>query len=227
LISGAPEISVLLFGYALSSAQGSAGFCGIYLIRSGAEVILFDAGHAGRRKALLKSLAGQGLSPDDVTTVVVSHAHYDHVQNVDLFPRAALWLHPAELAEPEAGDLARPPWTHLLLRGREIRPAGDGTELAPGVRVLHLPGHTAGSVGLLAETGAGTAACTGDALSSAAALRAGVATVVRGDPAVARDSVRRVAALADLVYPGHDAPFRVCDGRPGDYVGAYPPPFAD
>lgn len=221
---GQPGVDVVLFGYALSSLQGSAGFCGIYLIRSGPEVILFDAGHVGRRRALIAGLARHGLDPGDVTTLVVSHSHYDHVQNVDLFPRAALCLHPAELA-PAADDPARPAWTPGLFDGRQVRPVSDGTELAPGVRVLHLPGHTAGSIGLVAETSPGNAVCTGDALSSAAALRAGVPAVVRGDPAQARASLRRAAALADVIFPGHDAPYRVVDGRPGDYLVAAPPPF--
>jgi glyoxylase-like metal-dependent hydrolase (beta-lactamase superfamily II) len=217
-------VDVVLYGYRLTSAQGSAGFCGIYLIRSGAETILFDVGHAGRRRALIASLARRGLDPGDISAVVVSHTHYDHVQNVDLFPRAVLCLHPAELA-PQAGDLARPSWTRLLFRGRDVRAVGDGAELAPGVRVLHLPGHTAGSIGLVAGTGRGVAVCTGDALSTAAALRAGVPSVVGGDPAQARASLRRAAALADLIYPGHDAPYQVTGGLPGGYLSAAPPPF--
>jgi glyoxylase-like metal-dependent hydrolase (beta-lactamase superfamily II) len=223
---GRPRVEVLLYGYALSSAQGSAGFCGIYLVRSGIQAILFDTGHAGRRRALVASLARHGLVPGDVTTVVISHSHYDHVQNVDLFPGAALCLHPAELA-PGPDDAARPAWTEHLFRGHDIRAVGDAVELAPGVRVLHLPGHTAGSIGLAAETGRGTAVCTGDALSSAAALRAGVPAVVRGDPAQARASLRRAAALADVIYPGHDVPFQVDEGRPGRYQGTAPPPFGD
>jgi N-acyl homoserine lactone hydrolase len=223
---GAPVIDVLLYGYVLRSGQGSAGFCGIYLIRSGPEAILFDVGHAGRRRALVASLARHGLEPGDVTTVVISHSHYDHVQNLDLFPRAALCLHPAELADAP-GDPARPPWTRHLFDGREVRPVAGATELAPGVGVLPLPGHTAGSVGLVAETDGGRAVCTGDALSSAAALRAGVPAVVRGDPAQARASLRRAAALADVIYPGHDVPFQVDEGRPGRYQGTAPPPFGD
>jgi N-acyl homoserine lactone hydrolase len=218
-------VDVLLYGYVLRSGQGSAGFCGIYLIRSGPEAILFDTGHAGRRRALVASLARHGLEPGDITTVVVSHSHYDHVQNLDLFPQAALCLHPAELA-PAPDDPARPPWTRHLFDGREVRPVAAATELAPGVRVLPLPGHTAGSVGLVAETARGSAVCTGDALSSAAALRAGVPAVVRGDPEQARASLRRAAGLADLIFPGHDTPFAVTAGQPGGYLGAAPAPFA-
>jgi glyoxylase-like metal-dependent hydrolase (beta-lactamase superfamily II) len=218
------RVDVLLYGYVLSSGQGSAGFCGIYLIRSGTETIVFDTGHAGRRRALVVRLARHGLAPDDVTAVVVSHSHYDHVQNVDLFPRAALFLHPAELAGAP-GDPARPPWTDHLFRERDVRLVADATEIAPGVRILHLPGHTAGSVGLVADTASGAAVCTGDALSSAAALRAGVPAAVRGDAAQARGSLRRAAALADVIFPGHDAPYQVHGGRPGRYLAPAPPPF--
>jgi glyoxylase-like metal-dependent hydrolase (beta-lactamase superfamily II) len=214
----------VLYGYALGSRQGSAGFCGIYLIRSGPETILFDVGHAGRRRALVQGLARRGLGPGDITTVVLSHSHYDHVQNVDLFPRAMLCLHAAELAAAP-DDPARPPWTHHLFARREVRDLTDAAELAPGVRAVHFPGHTAGSIGLVAETDEGNAVCTGDALSSATALRAGVPAVVRGDPAQARASLRRAAMLADFIFPGHDTPFRVNAGRPGGYLGTAPVPF--
>jgi N-acyl homoserine lactone hydrolase len=200
-------VEPLLLGYGLSSEQGSIGFCGVYLVHAAGRRILFDCGHTGRRKALLRALRGR-----DVDTLVLSHAHWDHVQNADLF--TDVLIHPREDTSPHGNPVA-PPWTSTVLTG--ARPAPDGLELAPGVTVTALPGHTAGSIGLTVTTAAGIALLTGDAVPSARALRAGRCANAVDEEAAAR-SMALVRARADLVYPGHDRPFTMEAGQPGRYL---------
>nr|XP_025720304.1 metallo-beta-lactamase domain-containing protein 1 isoform X2 [Callorhinus ursinus] len=52
--------------------------------------ILVDTGGPWAREALLVALAGQGVAPGDVTLVVGTHGHSDHIGNLGLFPGAAL-----------------------------------------------------------------------------------------------------------------------------------------
>ncbi|KIF77986.1 hypothetical protein QR77_37515 [Streptomyces sp. 150FB] len=232
-----PAVDTLLLGFGLSSEQGSIGFCGVYLVSSGARRILFDCAHAGRRRALYRALARRGLTLRDIDTLVLSHAHYDHIQNADLFPHADVLLHPAEadhLARAPLDDPVTPPWSGAILRSLSVRAAGDGLALAPGVTVTALPGHTAGSIGLTVETAAGTALLTGDAVSSARALRSGRCTVISAGEDAAARSMEHVRAHADLVYPGHDRPFTVVARAPGSYllpradlVTAAPDPLTD
>jgi N-acyl homoserine lactone hydrolase len=220
-VSPAPVVDTLLLGFGLSSDQGSIGFCGVYLISHGSRRILFDCAHAGRRRALLRALARRGLTVRDIDTLVLSHAHYDHIQNADLFPHADVLLHPAEsdhLAAEPLDDPVTPPWSGAILRPLAVRAATDGLALAPGVTVTGLPGHTAGSIGLTVRTAAGTALLTGDAVSSARALRSGRCTVVRAGEDAAARSMEHVRVHADLVYPGHDRPFTVVAGLPGRYA---------
>ncbi|MDA5145668.1 MBL fold metallo-hydrolase [Streptomyces sp. AD681] len=217
----APVVDTVLRGHALFSDQGSAGLCGVYLVEQGPRRILFDCGHTGRRKALHRALARRGLSTDDVDTLVLSHTHWDHMQNADLFPHAEILVHPEELArlgEESAHDPAAPPWSAAVLRGLAVRPVTDGREIAPGVTVVGLPGHTPGSIGLAVDTGAGTALLSGDAVSSAKALRARCCTVVTTGQAAAARTMERVRSTAAFVYPGHDRPFTVVDGAPGRYL---------
>jgi N-acyl homoserine lactone hydrolase len=216
-----PVVRPLLLGYAMSSDQGSIGFGAVYLVRAGGRCALFDTGPTGRRRALLRALALHGLGPADVDVVVLSHAHYDHLQNADLFTRAAVLLHPAEsraLAAADPADPVCPPWSRAVLAGLAVHPAVDGAEVLPGVWMMALPGHTEGSVGLRVETAEGVAVLTGDAVSSARALREGRCTRVEFSEAEAAESLRRVADTADLVFPGHDRPFAVRDGRPAHYL---------
>lgn len=216
-----PVVRPLLLGHSMSSAEGSIGFGAVYLVRAGGRCALFDTGPTGRRRALLRALARHGVGPTDVDVVVLSHAHYDHLQNADLFTRAAVFLHPAEsraLVAADPADHLCPPWSRAVLAGLSVHPAVDGAEVLPGVRVLALPGHTEGSVGLCAETAEGVAVLTGDAVSSARALREGRCTRVEFSAAEAAESLHRVARTADLVFPGHDRPFAVRAGCPADYL---------
>jgi N-acyl homoserine lactone hydrolase len=212
-------IRTVLRGHSLTLTEGSIGFSAVYLVTTPGTRILFDTGHVGRRRALLRALAGLDLTPADIDVVVLSHAHWDHVQNADLFAGASVLVHadePAYAESPGADDLVTPSWTGALLRHAGARTVGDRESLAAGVHTLHLPGHTAGSLGLTVETPRGRHVLTGDAVSSAAALRRGRCSVVHHDAEQARASVRRVAALADTVWPGHDRPFAVTGGRPAE-----------
>lgn len=214
-------IRTVLRGQSTVYDDGSIGFCGVYLVTTPDALILFDTGHVGRRRALLRALTGLGLAPADIDVVVLSHAHWDHVQNADMFPEAIVLMHedePAYADSPGVDDLVTPSWTPFLLRHLGVQTIGDGEPIAPGVRTLHLPGHTAGSLGLVVDTPDGRHVLTGDAVSSAAALRRGQASVVHHDADLARASVERVATLADVVRPGHDRPFAVVDGQPGEYL---------
>ncbi|MEV6898661.1 MBL fold metallo-hydrolase [Amycolatopsis sp. NPDC051372] len=216
----APVVETLVLGYGLSSDQGSIGFCGVYLVQTPRRRILFDCGHAGRRRALHRALARHGLGVRDVDTLVLSHAHYDHVQNADLFTHAEVFLHPAE-RDPQAGDPFTPVWTDAIFSGLALHEGSfddpDGLELAPGVTITGLPGHTAGSLGLTVETADGTALLTGDAVPSSRALRAGRATTAANEEAAAA-SIELVRTRADVVYPGHDRPFTIEAGLPGRYL---------
>jgi N-acyl homoserine lactone hydrolase len=201
----------LLKGYSLTSDQGNPAFCSVLLVESEDERVLFDFGHVGRRRKLLTALADRGLEPADITKVVVSHGHWDHLQNADLFYQAQVLIHPDELrnlANPPSTDFGTPRWAKAVLDGLDLHEVGEGDQVIPGVQVLELPGHTPGSIGLAVSTPEGTAVLAADAVPTLAVLRAGRASGRPYDREQADASVERVAKLADVVYPGHDRPIR-------------------
>lgn len=205
----------------MSSGEGSIGFCGVYLIRAGSRLVLFDCGHTGRRRALLSALTARGLRPADIDILVLSHAHWDHIQNADLFPTASVLIHPAEidyLASRPVGDPVTPPWSMTIVEELRVSETSDGMEIGSGVKVTDLPGHTAGSIGLAVETPDGMAMLTGDAVSSARALRSGRCTAIHAGEEAASRSLDLVRSRARLVFPGHDRPFTVDAGLPGGYL---------
>jgi N-acyl homoserine lactone hydrolase len=104
-------------------------------------------------------LRAAGIDPADVRIVINTHLHWDHCSNNDLFPHADIYVQRAELAYAiaplETNRIAfdntrtlTPTWLSSL--GRIIPVEGD-RKVAPGVRLIHLPGHTPGSQGVLVE----------------------------------------------------------------------------
>ncbi|WP_426245034.1 MBL fold metallo-hydrolase [Nocardioides sp. LHG3406-4] len=219
-------VEPLLLGRSMGSDEGSLGFCSVMLVTTvlpgaPAHRILFDTGHAGRRRALIRELHRVGLTPGDIDAVVLSHSHWDHVQNVDLFPRARVLMHPDELVyaeSPGPDDLGVPPWTSSLLSAARPHPVRPDEQVVAGVRVLHLPGHTAGSIGLVVEASDGLHVLTGDAVSTAFAMGARRCAAAHHDLRLSEESIDLVGATADVVWPGHDRAFRVADGRPAGYL---------
>jgi glyoxylase-like metal-dependent hydrolase (beta-lactamase superfamily II) len=210
------ELITLLEGYGFGSDQGIVGFCGVYLVRSGGTTILFDTAHVGRRLVLLAALEMAGVRTADVDHVVMSHAHWDHVQNIDLFENADLMIHPDERRyahRPHRNDWATPRWTGAAIETVRITEVGDGQQLAPGVKVVDVPGHSPGSIALAVETEQGLACLTGDALHFAQVALTKKNPLVFWNDDLATKSIERMVGMADVMYPGHDQPFRVAGDR--------------
>jgi glyoxylase-like metal-dependent hydrolase (beta-lactamase superfamily II) len=129
---------------------------GGYLVRGAGRVLLVDLG-AGRIDSdryrgggLVSRLREQGVEPEEVTDVVFTHLHFDHVGWVTqrgevTFPGARHHVHQADwdyfVNHPDAapgGVRKLRPVEHLVAF------AADGAEVAPGVRVHLTPGHTPG-----------------------------------------------------------------------------------
>ena len=75
------KIDILLEGSGFGTDQGVVAFCSIFLVQSGDRNIVFDSGHVGRRMALEAALKSRGLATSDIDTLVMSHAHWDHVRS--------------------------------------------------------------------------------------------------------------------------------------------------
>jgi glyoxylase-like metal-dependent hydrolase (beta-lactamase superfamily II) len=163
------------------------------------------------------ALARLGVDPADVEIVVNTHLHWDHCSNNALFPNAAVHVQRDELAYAiaplESNRVAfdntavlTPPWLAGL--GRIVPVDGD-TQLAPGVRLVHLPGHTPGSQGVLVDSGDKQFLLCGDFIDSYANWEGDekVSHIPSGSFIDLKQywaSFRRVEELGCEVVPSHD-----------------------
>ena len=210
-----PRIDVLMEGYSVGTDVGIIGFCSVLLIE-GEKRVLFDSAHVGRRTYLLAQLEARGLTPADIDYQVLSHAHWDHVQNCDLFEGAPLLVHERELRyahRPHPNDWATPKWTGAILDLLETVEVGEGYEVMPGCRVIDLPGHSPGSIGLEVETDEGLCLVVGDAIHNAAVALRGQNPLIFWNEEQAAASIRRCVQSGALIYPGHDQPFWIRNGE--------------
>jgi glyoxylase-like metal-dependent hydrolase (beta-lactamase superfamily II) len=119
-------------------------------------------------------LAKAGVKPEEVDIVVLTHLHWDHVGNVTKFPNAEFIVSEEELkfalnplpplyVAYEALQLGMQPFFMKVIE--KIRTVDmKEKEIVEGVRVIPLPGHTPGSIGLVVETEKGPYVIAGDAV---------------------------------------------------------------
>lgn len=138
-------------------------------------------------------LTADGLGKK-IVGILLTHGHFDHVTGVKGLksPEIPVYLHEADTRLPLWLSGGKPQNTHTYGQGDEIRLAG--LEFT----VLHTPGHTPGSVCLMAED----ILFTGDTLFSGACGRT---DLPGGNWADMERSLARLAALPGdrSVYPGH------------------------
>ena len=199
---------LLLNGNNLSFHGGFFGFCNVVLVWADERTpLLFDTGHYCVRKGLLKGLAERGLDPAKIPHVFLSHLHFDHCHNLDLFPNAKVWVSRTELeyaVRPHADDTNVPWKIRELLDGMDTMVIdGDGTVL-PGIEHFAVPGHTPGSQALRFRNEEGkTVVLAGDAIKYAKEVIAEASDLVFDNPENASASIRRITGQADVIVPGH------------------------
>ena len=114
----------------------------VYLIKTSGRTILVDAGcetlPGFDMKNFIKvpeALRMAGVGADDITDVIITHAHRDHIECVHYFDRAVIHI---QRAEYEAGK-------HYIPDGFTVNIFDDDYTVCDGVKIIKIGGHTDGS----------------------------------------------------------------------------------
>lgn len=197
------HIDILLPGIPIWSSQGPLGYSTVALVN---KHILIDTGSIGRRERLLDVLTKANIAPTDVSDVLLTHLHWDHCENLELFPEATIHVREAQLAEFRRGNPV--PRTHpgleASLEGRPVEVFDPGP-VTHGIKAIDTPGHTPHHVSFTFADEP-TFLFAGDAIKSASEFRPRTRPNHEG---VDREWTRRIEDEITFVIPGHDFPFYV------------------
>ncbi|ESR23731.1 MBL fold metallo-hydrolase [Lutibaculum baratangense] len=221
------EIDIVVEGYpGKSVCHGGLGWSSIVLLRGHGRVALVDVGAFGVRKTLIKRLADYGLTPKDVTDVLLTHSHYDHSVNWTLFSHARIVIGGDELDWSVNEPWGESPVPELYVRELSTWPTlarvSEGDEVLPGITAYDAPGHTPGHLIFVLRGREHDVVFTGDAAKNRAEL-VSRDTDMTFDPAVSAASIGRIWDFwtrrpGTVLVPGHDLPM-VLDGGVPRFLG--------
>jgi glyoxylase-like metal-dependent hydrolase (beta-lactamase superfamily II) len=202
-----------------------------WLIRGGRRNILFDSGFHRERWfkewTVLNYIRPEeavklaGVQPEQVTDIVISHAHWDHLGGIDLFPKATVWIQKEEFRY-YTGEAWQPGGNHGGIDPEDVQALvrintedrlrlidGDDVEIFPGIRAYTGGRHTYASQYLLIEgTPRFVLASDNTYLYRNMETHMASDTFSPADHAANIQNQARMIQLAgsiDRVIPGHDA----------------------
>jgi glyoxylase-like metal-dependent hydrolase (beta-lactamase superfamily II) len=236
----APQYEIYAIKYAHHARRASENFIGgdphdgpmpldyfVWLVRgAGREIVVdtgFSAAMAAKRqrdhiRCPTEGLKLLGADAKSVKDVVITHLHYDHVGNFDLFPAAMLHLQDLEMNYATGRHMAQPVFqgafevedvvgmVRRVYAGRVCFHDGDA-EIAPGVSVHLIGGHTMGLQVVRVATRRGWVVLASDASHFYANMEQARPFPIVFSVADMVEGYRRLRELADSpghIIPGHD-----------------------
>ncbi len=208
------EVKTVFPGFPGRAELWGFGWGAVYLIRAESDLILVDTGGPGPTPFFPGQFKKLGAEMKDVTKVFITHIHWDHAYALDQFPQAEFIYSQADYDYVKnKGDLAvYYPALEVLDRSKVHVVTQENEEIVPGARVILLPGHSPGSIGLVLDNEGRTEVFTADAVKNRVELMTCIANGNAGDT-VSTASIKKIKEMADLVYPGHDGPLKIEDGK--------------
>lgn len=219
------KYELLVRGNSLSFKGGFFGLCNVALVTAeDGTRILFDTGHYCVRKGLINGLKDRGLAPTDIDLIFLSHLHFDHCQNLDLFKGVPVAVGKTEMEyarHPHPDDLFIPWKIHDLLADFELRVLPQRGVIAPGIEHFEVPGHTTGCQALrFAQEDGRRVVLAGDAIKYPKEILAQVGDMCFGSTEDSKRSIAEICANTDIVVPGH---FPEIFRRHGNWIWDEPP----
>lgn len=216
-ISGSYEIVTIKLGRL-------SGNC--YLIRKNADYFLIDTGLKSMRKRLLKVITGNGCNPGNLKLIILTHGDFDHTGNGAFLKKmfgCPIAIHSEDSHAIESGDMfinrkSGNGFLKMLINlafaiqkfsiDALLKDNDRLEEFGLNAGIVHLPGHSSGSIGIL--TSQGDLFC-GDILTN---IKKPILNTILDQPDIAKKSVERLSKLEfKWIFPGHGNRFSIGEFR--------------
>jgi glyoxylase-like metal-dependent hydrolase (beta-lactamase superfamily II) len=198
------EVRVLVEGVHKPLENGLVKIgCTTTLIKSDQNIVV-DPGSFVNRNMLIAALKNEGLKPEGIEIVILTHLHIDHSLNTGLFPNAKVFMR-------FRGETVYPGQFQKISEGYLRRFDVLNEPIAENVKIIETPGHTSDSITVLVETAEGVVAITGDAIGGEDQMD----LAKKPDPNIFYDiekfdiSRNKIIEIADYIIPGHGGMFKV------------------
>lgn len=219
------KYEVVLPAIGASSNRGAMGWCNISVIRTEDRTILFDTGSNDDRAELCAELEKMKIAIEEIDTIFLSHLHYDHCCNIEVFEAAEIFVSARELEYVISGEFKKYgdpyiPYGMIKYYEHRFKTFEEGETLTTGITTVALPGHTPGISGLILEKE--RVILTGDAVKNAYDYIHGIPPYAIFNGQIGLESYTKIPAVADVIVPGHGRPFTIKESMI-TYVGAQKP----
>lgn len=197
---------VIVKGNHLIFQGGFFGLANITLVSTPDGPVLFDVGHICNRPALIAGLARHGMAPGDIRAVFLSHLHFDHCYNIDLFPDARVFVSRREwdyAKSPHENDPFIPWLIHEQLAKHTVEFLDGEGRIGEGVRYFPAPGHTPGCYALELDTAKGRVVLAGDAIKYAREVVTCRCDMPFDTVESGTATIKHILERADRIVPGH------------------------
>ncbi len=159
----------------------------ITLVRDGKEKIIVDTGNLVDEKRIVKALGKLKIKPRDITIVVNTHAHPDHIGCNFLFKKAK------KIVDGEG-----------IAKGDKFTFFSRDFFLTPNTKIVHTPGHTMHDCSAVVKTDKGKVAIVGDLFWKGLKDKLAFAD----NKKLHRASQKKILKMAEWIVPGHGGMFK-------------------
>lgn len=152
----------------------------VYIVKIKTDTILIDTGSKSARNELLHDLDLLKISPEEIKKIILTHNHFDHIENIEIFKEAKIYGNKKDFQEENIGDI------------KDMK--------ISEFQIMEVPGHTKGSICILMKEE--KILFSGDTLFNRGIGRTDLPESI---PEKMEDSLEKLSKLDyEILCPGHD-----------------------